>query len=197
MSSSTAFVKEWRSKERAGAGRLPPRLVSGKFAVPISLPSEAIFFLFNHSQICLQFYLDRDGTDVLTSFLIVSHYSRRGVLNPAIPLPPCTPRPQSTNSFPFKLLSDPHPLSPAVSIFYKNTGGEGVCRVSFLQPFHFPPFFVHLLSFLRFTHSFLQRARHNFFGINWLRTLFIATGVYPPALHTKRKKCRSRPRRKG
>src|ERR1700687_3051852 len=30
-----------------------------------------------------------------------------------------------TNSFPHNLLSDPHPLNPVVSIFYKTVGGGG------------------------------------------------------------------------
>src|SRR6266478_2268551 len=32
---------------------------------------------------------------------------------------------RSPNSFPHNLLSDPHPLTPMVSIFYKNIGGRG------------------------------------------------------------------------
>jgi hypothetical protein len=34
------------------------------------------------------------------------------------------------NSFPHNLLSDPHPVNPALSIFYKNIGGEGPASVA-------------------------------------------------------------------
>src|SRR5258708_32274565 len=34
-------------------------------------------------------------------------------------------KPSRANSFPHNLLSDPHPLNPVLSIFYKNTGGGG------------------------------------------------------------------------
>src|SRR5258708_29158823 len=33
-----------------------------------------------------------------------------------------------SNSFPHNSLSDPHPLNPVASIFYKNSGGERGCR---------------------------------------------------------------------
>src|SRR5712692_6758747 len=66
-----------------------------------------------------------DGTFMLTSLLIVSHYSRRSVPSSTTPLPLYPPNPLSSNSFPDNPLSDPHPLNPVVLILYKNSGGRG------------------------------------------------------------------------
>ena len=96
-----------------------------------------------------------------------------------------------SNSFPHNLLSDPHPLNPAVSIFYKNSGGRGpvrclerpnvqTCRRS-------NALLIHPLSFLHFTDTPTQRPSYNSFGINSLRTLFIATEGVPLAATISRK----------
>ncbi len=83
------------------------------------------------------------------------------------------------NCLQLNLFAHPHPLNPVVSILYKNIGGRGPLL---RQTPNFPlsTSFIHPLYFLHLTHSFPQRALHNPFGINPLRILFVATGVYPP-----------------
>ena len=123
--------------------------------------------------------------------MIIRRHSRRSVPSPtASSLPHCPPLSLSSNSFPHNLLSDPHSLNPAVSIFYKNGGGRGpvrcfersnvqTCRCS-------SALLIHPLSFLHLTDSSTQRPLHNSFGIRSLRTLFVATeGVPPCALPTR------------
>src|ERR1700687_2804015 len=71
-------------------------------------------------------YLDMDGTLMLTWRLIVGHHPRRIAQYQANTLSNSLLYPLSSNSFPHNVLSDPHPLSPVVSIFYETIGG-GVC----------------------------------------------------------------------
>jgi len=80
----------------------------------------------NHIQLRVQIYLDKYGTFVVTSLLIVSRQPRRSVPISTTPLPHYPSTLLSCNSFPHNLLSDPHPLNPVVSIFYKNIWGRGV-----------------------------------------------------------------------
>ena len=120
--------------------------------------------------------------------LIFSRHSRRNVLHPAIPLPPCPPSPQSanfTNSFPFTSIADPHPLSPVESYRFKNIGWRERALPS---NFQLSTSSIHPFYFLHLTHSFPQRALHNSPAINMLRTLSIATGVYPPVIPSKEEK---------
>src|SRR5713226_1123235 len=93
-----------------------------------------------------------DGTFMLTSFLIVGHHSRRSVPNSTTCLLPYPHNPLSSNSFPHNLLSDPHPLNPAVSIFYKNIGGRGVLFLvipSEARDLLFPYFFTSLFPYFQ------------------------------------------------
>src|SRR6267143_430892 len=65
---------------------------------------------------------------MLAWLLVVRRHSRRSVPSPTTSsLPHCPPPPLSSNSFPHNLLSDPHPLTPVVSIFYKNGRGPVRC----------------------------------------------------------------------
>ncbi len=80
----------------------------------------------NHIQVRVQIYLDKYGTFVVTSLLIVSRQPRRSVPISTTPLPHYPSTLLSCNSFPHNLLSDPHPLNPVASIFYKNIRGRGV-----------------------------------------------------------------------
>jgi len=80
----------------------------------------------NHIQLRVQIYLDKYGTFVVTSLLIVSRQPRRSVPISTTPLPHYPSTLLSCNSFPHNLLSDPHPLNPVASIFYKNIWGRGV-----------------------------------------------------------------------
>ena len=133
--------------------------------------------------------------------MIVRRYSRRSVPSPTTSsLPHCPLPPLSSNSSPHNLLSDPHPLNPAVSIFYKNGGGRPVrclerpnvqtCRRS-------NALLIHPLSFLHFTDTPTQRPSYNSFGINSLRTLFIATEGVPLAATISRKSGLGRSRRRN
>ncbi len=101
---------------------------------------------------------------------------------------PCLPVPQSanfTNSFPITLFADPHPLSPVESYRFKNLGWRGRALPS---NFQLSSFSIHPFYFLHLTHSFPLRALHNSPAINMLRTLSIATGVYPPVIPSKEEK---------
>jgi len=72
----------------------------------------------------LQIYLDKYGTLMVTLLLIVGRHSRRSIPHPSNPLPYYPLSSSSSNPFPHNLLSDPHPLNPAVSTFYKNMRGR-------------------------------------------------------------------------
>src|SRR5260370_23133233 len=87
---------------------------------------------------------------MVTYFLIVRPHGRRIVLPPTSPFPHHSPGPLSSNSFPHNLLSDPHPLNPVVSIFYKNIGGGGPLLLQTLNSWSlsfipFPFYILHTL----------------------------------------------------
>jgi hypothetical protein len=129
------------------------------FCFHFSIRSPPNSFPFIH----LIIYLDLYSTSVVTFSLIISHHTRRSSLRSPSPPPLCAlsvsaldcsfsfvffnfqhPNLQTfqrfrPNSFPHNLLSDPHPLTPVPSIFYKNMGGEGApptfrCLSPFLNP---------------------------------------------------------------
>jgi hypothetical protein len=96
----------------------------------------------------LKFYLDRYGTPVAIYVLIVRGQVRRTVWQSTTPLPHYPPGPfPLTNSFPHNLSSDPHPLNPVLSIFYKNIGGQEA--TPYLEPAILAssthPFFFYIL----------------------------------------------------
>src|SRR5882762_27949 len=135
---------------------------------------------------------------MLVYLLIIRRHSRRSVPSPtASSLPHCPPLSLSSNSFPHNLLSDPHSLNPAVSIFYKNGGGRGPVRCLEQTCRRSNALLIHPLSFLHFTDTPTQRPSYNSFGINSLRTVFIATEGVPLPATISRKSGLGRSRRRN
>jgi len=113
---------------------------------------------------------------MLTTSLTVRRHSCRSIPRSTNPPPHYPLGSSSSNSFPHNPLSNPHLLNPVVSILYRNMRG-GVAG-SFFEPSIWISS-IHPLFSSYISHNVLgPPTTRSSCGINSLRTLSTATGVY-------------------